>query len=155
GSLVFSDGDGIIYLSTLQGTNAKILSGSGNFALQALAVSPDGKQVLAYDSGVNQQLVLVPTAGGTPTPVDRADGADGGAFSPDGTQIVFSVNGNSTSELASGLYTLPAGGGTPKLIVSTPDDDFDSLPKYSPDGKRIAFARDSIDDAGNETVTLE
>jgi Tol biopolymer transport system component len=59
--------------------------------------------------------------------------------SPDGKSIVF--------ELLGDIYTLPIGGGEAKLIAG--GMPFDSQPKFSPDGKSIAFLSDRD---GNENV---
>jgi dipeptidyl aminopeptidase/acylaminoacyl peptidase len=40
-------------------------------------------------------------------------------------------------------------------VLATPNGAFDDLPRYSPDGTKIAFARDSIDASGHELATLE
>lgn len=61
--------------------------------------------------------------------------------SPDGKTIVF--------ELLGDIYTLPIEGGTAKLIDG--GMAFDSQPKYSPDGKWIAFISDR---EGSENVWI-
>ena len=156
GVIAYSDADGSLYLASLSGTNPKTLvDADTTTSLVALAISPDGKQVLALDTGDSEQLVLVPAAGGDPDGVSGTDGADSGAFSPDGKTIAFTVNEYSSSDLDPGLYTVPVAGGTPKRIVATPGDDEDSTVQYSPDGTKLAFTRDDVDSKGNETVTLE
>ncbi|MBS0374716.1 MAG: PD40 domain-containing protein [Proteobacteria bacterium] len=52
--------------------------------------------------------------------------------SPDGRTIVFDLLGD--------IYTLPIAGGTARAITSGPA--YDSHPRYSPDGKTIAFTSD-------------
>lgn len=53
-------------------------------------------------------------------------------ISPDGTTIVFDILGD--------LYTLPITGGTATRITSGPG--WDQQPRYSPDGRQIAFVSD-------------
>jgi dipeptidyl aminopeptidase/acylaminoacyl peptidase len=153
--IAYSDTDGSLYASTVQAASASTLfTGDDSATMSAVALSPDGKQVLAIEYGDQTQLVLVPVAGGAPTAVAGTTNAGSGAFSPDGTKIAFSIEGSSGSP-ADGIYTVSASGGTPTLVAATPSDATDSLPAYSPDGTKLAFVRDAYDDQGNETVSLE
>ena len=52
--------------------------------------------------------------------------------SPDGKTIVFDLLGD--------IYIMPSGGGTASRITSGPA--FDMQPRFSPDGKRLAFSSD-------------
>ncbi|HEY4285942.1 MAG TPA: S41 family peptidase [Puia sp.] len=53
-------------------------------------------------------------------------------ISPDGSTIAFTYKGH--------LYTVPAGGGTARIL--TRDSAYDFMPVWSHDGKKIAFAGD-------------
>ena len=114
---------------------------------EALELAPDGTSVLALESSDATRVVLVPLRGGDPQPVVGTADADAASISPDGKSVVFST--------ADGLFVVAVAGGTPKQLLVTPDGAADSLPEFSPDGRTIAFARDSVDENGDETVTLE
>jgi Tol biopolymer transport system component len=148
GQVAYSNTAGDLLIAGADGSGERTLfAANGSTALQALAISVDGKSVLAVASGDNPGLALVPVAGGDPKAVAGTADADAGAFSPDGKTIVFSK--------AEGIYTVAVAGGAPKQLEATPDGSTDSLPQYSPDGKQIAFVRDTVDSNGDETTTLE
>lgn len=81
----------------------------------------------------------------TPTRHVRIDTDEGTWISldvaPDGRRIVF--------ELLGDLYTLPIGGGEAKAI--THGLEFDSQPRFAPDGRHITFVSDR---SGNENVWI-
>jgi Tol biopolymer transport system component len=94
----------------------------------------DGR-TLVYNGG--GRLYRVPVAGGKSEPIDtgfavRCNNDHG--VSPDGTQLV--ISDQSQGDRKSRIYTLPVGGGPPRLV--TPNG-----PSYwhgwSPDGKTLAY----------------
>jgi dipeptidyl aminopeptidase/acylaminoacyl peptidase len=140
-ALAFTSGSGELYVGD------HFVAGDDSVAYQALELTPGGASVLAIESGEATRLVLMAVGGGEPKPVPGTTDADSGSISPDGKTVVFTT--------LEGVYTVPVAGGTPKELVTTPDGATDSLAEFSPEGRTIAFARDSVDDDGNESVTLE
>ncbi len=110
---------------------------SGDQVIETLGVSRDGRW-LAYDSGLhgNQDLFVVPTAGGDPVRLTLSPGHDfGPSFSPDHRSVVF----YSYREGGRSLFVADAQGGG--VIRLTEPDAFDAFPNWSPDGLRIVFQR--------------
>jgi hypothetical protein len=102
--VAYSDSNGSLFVSSVQGTNAKTLfTSDSSTTIQPVALSADAKQVLALEYGTQTQLALVPTAGGAPTPVSGTQDASSGAFSPDATSVAFSLL-DSSSTPAAGVY---------------------------------------------------
>ena len=114
------------------------------------AISPDGKY-LAYASSeqgqqgiwlrqlaTKQDLVLVPPA---------SVGVWGHGFSPDGTSIYYVIK--SEKNPIGTLYVVSTLGGRSQKIL----DGIDSPVTFSPDGKRIAYARGSYP-ASDESVIM-
>lgn len=67
------------------------------------------------------------------------------SFSPDGRTIVFVSGGD--------IWTVPAAGGTARLLVSHPSTE--SRPLFSPDGKRLAFASNRTGNGDIYVLTLD
>ena len=88
-----------------------------------------------------RQLFRVPASGGTPRALTRAVGnasISGLGFdvSPDGAQVAYSY-------LVSGwgfVETVPAAGGTPRRFSTDTTRVYQVIPRWSPDGSRIAIS---------------
>jgi TolB protein len=94
----------------------------------------DGKTLL-YNSG--GRLYRIPATGGEPEAVDtgfaiRCNNDHG--VSPDGT--LLAISDQSQGSRQSLIYTLPVGGGTPKLITPNGSSYWHG---WSPDGKTLAY----------------
>lgn len=115
--------------------------------LAGTTFTPDGNAVVyTGDGGVYQ----VPVAGGTPELLVDAFAATAPDVSPDGSQLIYSVNGGSVqiADFAPGASATPIG--TSSAMS----------PSFSPDGMQIAyFSGDNIhvmDVTGdNDTIVLE
>jgi dipeptidyl aminopeptidase/acylaminoacyl peptidase len=100
-----------------------------------------------WADGKRNHILLVPAEGGeakdlTPGDVDSPvfTGAEDDeiAFSPDSKEICFSrYTENEALTFNSDLFVVPVAGGTPRAI--TRSRGFDAGPKYSPDGRYIAY----------------
>jgi len=109
----------------------------------AAALSPDGRY-LAYASQTREGYALRVTQTATGSDVEVQPPSpqfiSGLTFSPDGDYIDF-VRLEPGSLLTRGLYQIPTLGGTARRLVF----DVDSRVSFSPDGRRIAFLRFSVE----------
>jgi TolB protein len=95
--------------------------------------SPDGTFFLFNSGG---RIYRLPVKGGEPQVIDtgfatRCNNDHG--FSPDGAQLVIS---DQSQEKHSLIYTLPAGGGTPRRVTARGPSYWHG---WSPDGKTLAY----------------
>ena len=102
----------------------------------------------SYTGGKRSHLFVVPASGGmtrdlTPgdhdVPPFQLGGSDLYAFSPDRKEVAFTSNISQVEATSTNndLFEVPVAGGTPKKITDNPASD--STPRYSPDGKYIAY----------------
>ena len=102
--------------------------------VRAPFVSADGRWIGFFATG---ELKKVPMAGGPPITICRVTGGiRGSTWGPDGT-IIFATNDPNT-----GLFSVPASGGEPKLLTK-PDSGQGELdhffPEILPDGRSVLF----------------
>ena len=149
-----------VYVTDTHGTHPRL---AGRFtyddhALGELHWLPDGKRVLYLASntcGANG-LYAVSAAGG-PTRRLTRDPRNLGtpAWSPDGTRIAYSVQAFGCHIDAGQPIHLESvaanGAGVEKL---TDEDDFDSSPSYSPDGRRVVFTHSTFDSSEMQIVEV-
>jgi serine/threonine protein kinase len=106
--------------------------------VQNAAISPDGRFLLSVQSdNGNESLWLRNIPTGSNTQVLPASGQSFASlvFSPDGNSFYFrETEGGAT---AFNLFRVPLLGGSPTLLAR----DVDGGPIFSPDGKRIVYAR--------------
>src|SRR3954471_1416000 len=109
---------------------------TGDKLIEAPNWSPDGKTLLVNTGGNLYNLRLNPGATAQLEKIELRDvtrcNNDKG-FSPDGKMLAFSARGSAPG---SQVYTVPAEGGSPKLIVPETPSYFHG---FSPDGKVMAI----------------
>lgn len=116
---------------TEEGNVADIgLSPDGRF-LAFVVRDADRSSLLLRQVGTEGQIVLVPP---------EAAYLFGVAFSPDGNFIYY-ARAVAADNGAARLYRVHALGGVPRLVLN----DVDSAPSFSPDGRRFAFTRGTVE----------
>ena len=118
-----------LWMRTL--TQSQSVAIAGTLRGEAPFWSPDGKSLGFFADG---KLHAIDVATGTARTIcEMVVGTPAATWSPDGT-IVFS-----DAVLRKGVYTVPAGGGTPKLLFPTPARYTYHSPQFLSDGKRFLF----------------
>lgn len=114
-------------------------SDSPNDSPAIMDVSPDGSKLLlgsGLEPNTGRKLWIVDTHGGGARYLAKGNVA---IWSPDGGTVLYST-------LHGDLYTIPSEGGEPRLLLASPASPGAELGvndlAWSPDGKRIRFARD-------------
>jgi dipeptidyl aminopeptidase/acylaminoacyl peptidase len=106
----------------------------------------------AWQSRRRSHLLSVPVEGGAPrdltpgmreVPPFSLDGVDDYDISPDGAEVCYSMNADPVPATStnSDLYVVPIAGGQTRKITATPGAD--ASPRYSPDGKYLAWRAQS------------
>ncbi|HXK09744.1 MAG TPA: hypothetical protein VMT70_08885 [Vicinamibacteria bacterium] len=112
--------------------------------------SRDGKDLLFNRGG---RLYALPAEGGEPRPIDtgfatRCNNDHG--LSPDGT--LLAISDQSQGDGQSLVYTLPAGGGTPRRITALAPSYWHG---WSPDGKTLAYCAERKGEFDIYTIPAE
>jgi serine/threonine protein kinase len=121
----YSTTDGI-YIREVKQLDARLISGTDKDA-QSLFFSPDG-QWLGYFSTVDQKLQKISVSGGAPSDLCSAALVFGAKWYENDT-IVY-------SDTPTGVYRIPAKGGTPELLLEKP---MVAGGQILPDGKSLLF----------------
>ncbi len=120
------------------------VTNSGKAALTA--ISPDGRYVLTVINNKGLQslwLHNLPTSSDTQVIPPSPDSYKSLAVSPDGNYLYF-IKAVDATDTNFDLFRAPVLGGTPQTIVRGIDSDI----AFSPDGRRIAFARTNDPEPG-------
>ena len=111
--------------------------------------SPDGRQIALYTT----DSAYIANADGTNALRFNVGGglfATGLSWSTSGTTVVFA---GAVDRTASSIYSSSPSGGSPTRLTSAAGK-VDLMPTWSPDGSRVAFARNRDDQGGYEIWTM-
>ena len=142
------DGISQIYLRSLDSLEATPLSGTEGAGSPFF--SPDGQWLAFFSGGA---LKKVSVSGGAALTIAEVSVGRGGTWGPDDT-IVYTPTGTT------GLYRVPASGGTPvELTTLREDETSHRWPWFLPNGKGVLFIvqaqGESFNDATIEAVLLD
>jgi dipeptidyl aminopeptidase/acylaminoacyl peptidase len=125
-------------------------------ASKMTAMTWDRPPVAHWDHFIDDRLphlYSIPLEGGTPTPITlasghflprRENGTDSYDISPDGEEVAFVVNTNlAGNDENLDVFTVAASGG-PARNLTAGNPAADEEPRYSPDGRFVAFTKQTI-----------
>ena len=154
GKIAFRDlGPAGLYTVEPDGTGRTSLGTGGDPAW-----APDGLKIAFADTGSGAGDIFVMNADGTGrSPLTSNPAGDSTpAWSPDAASIAFVSNRDPTEDPcldgAGDLYQMGSAGESGGVTRLTTRDEYEMVPRWSPDGSKIAFVRMVI---ANQDVTCE
>lgn len=105
--------------------------------------SPDGRQLLfaRIDEKAGCELLMVPVSGGATRAIGRCDRVNGRFdWLPDGSGIIAGLQADGDEAAPLAILRLDSGQWQP-LVYARAAGDVDFDPRFSPDGKQLAFRR--------------
>ena len=134
---------------TVPPSGIELLRATGSGDIEFADISPDGNY-MAYvrDAGGHQTLWLKQLATGRLLQLAEIgeDRCPGLAFSPDGSFVYFARK--KLLEPSGDLYRVSFLGGNASKVI----DGVSGAPAISPDGKRVAFVRSTLDTHGQDSI---
>ena len=155
------DGSRLVYRASLNGQPHLFVRALGELQATPLLglgsnprnpfVSADGNWVGFFDSGENLGLRKVSIHGGPASTITPVSGPRGASWAADDT-IIFA-----TTQVASGLWRVPAGGGAPEQLTTpnaTEGEQDHLFPEILPGGEVVLFTITRTDPTENAQVAL-
>lgn len=140
-----------LFITRADGSRIYNLTATPTKSERWAAWSPDGKTI-AYtrSDSSGRQIFLINTDGSNPRPLRTADPNfvdDAAAWSPDGSRLAFSAfNVNHPMYIETFVILTARSDGTDVRILTGTGYDSARFPAWSPDGTRILFNRDGLDE---------
>jgi Tol biopolymer transport system component/DNA-binding winged helix-turn-helix (wHTH) protein len=137
---------GHLYVKAVGAASPRRLSDGPEY-VHSPAWSPDGRSIAFLRSAADptfQDIVIVPVTGGSERVVGRTRSEWHGLdWSPD--ERFLAINDRETADSPDGLYLFSLEDGQKRrLVASPPGHDGDSSPRFSPDGRSLAFVRQRL-----------